>query len=150
MATRLPLFPLGVVLFPGAPLPLHIFEPRYRRMLADCLAGNQRLGLTPTPEGGEGPAAGTIGCGARIHASQTLPDGRSNVVVIGERRFVVESLVEPELPYLVALAEQFADADTMEGSAEEVSSLRRLARGRTPQAGWLQNRNHRRRPEESL
>ncbi|MGH7702468.1 MAG: LON peptidase substrate-binding domain-containing protein, partial [Gemmatimonadales bacterium] len=115
-------------LFPGAPLPLHIFEPRYRRMLADCLAGDQRLGLTPTPAGGEGPAPGAVGCGARIHASQTLPDGRSNIVVIGERRFVVGSLVEPELPYLVALVEQFADEDPMEGGAEEVNSLRRLAR----------------------
>lgn len=128
MATRLPLFPLDAVLFPGAPLPLHIFEPRYRQMLADCLAGDERFGLTPTPEGTEGPAPGAVGCGARIHASQMLPDGRSNIVVIGQQRFVVGSLVEPELPYLVALVEEYADEDPMEGGAEEVSSLRRLAR----------------------
>ena len=48
MPLRLPIFPLGVVLFPGTPLPLHIFEPRYRRMLADCLAGDRRFGITPT------------------------------------------------------------------------------------------------------
>ena len=43
-----PDLPSRVVLFPGTPLPLHIFEPRYRRMLADCLAGDRRFGITPT------------------------------------------------------------------------------------------------------
>ena len=43
MPFRLPIFPLSVVLFPGTPLPLHIFEPRYRRMLSDCLGGDRRF-----------------------------------------------------------------------------------------------------------
>ncbi len=128
MFTRLPIFPLNVVLFPGAPLPLHVFEPRYRQMLADCLAGDERFGLTPTPESGVDPAPGTVGCGARIHASRMLPDGRSNIVVIGEHRFVVGSLVEPELPYLVALVDEFTDEVPIDAGVDQVSSLRRLAR----------------------
>ncbi len=50
----LPLFPLTTVLFPGAPMPLHIFEPRYRQMLADCLEGDRRFGLVPGAAGGAG------------------------------------------------------------------------------------------------
>ena len=46
----LPLFPLPLVLFPGAPLPLHIFEPRYRQMLSDCIAGDSRFGIIYRPE----------------------------------------------------------------------------------------------------
>ena len=55
MPFRLPLFPLSVVLFPGNPLPLHIFEPRYRRMLADCLAADRRFGITPARRGPSHP-----------------------------------------------------------------------------------------------
>src|SRR5438874_725278 len=53
MARELPIFPLPIVLFPGAPQPLHIFEPRYRQLLQDCLAGDRRFGIAyvaPDPQ----------------------------------------------------------------------------------------------------
>jgi len=105
MPSRLPLFPLAVVLFPGEPMPLHIFEPRYRQMLADCLEGDQRFGLTPDPE----PRGGSIGTIARIRAAEPLADGRTNIVVLGERRFVLRALLDEGTPYLVGAVEEFDD-----------------------------------------
>ena len=90
MPFRLPIFPLGVVLFPGTPLPLHIFEPRYRQMLADCLAGDRRFGITPAGTDDELPEPGTVGCIAEVRVNQELPDGRSNIVVLGGERFVLD------------------------------------------------------------
>lgn len=86
----LPLFPLPVVLFPGATLPLHIFEPRYRRMLADCLASDSRFGLIRLPGGVDEPAlpVDTVGCVAEITSVESLPDGRSDILVRGVSRFV--------------------------------------------------------------
>jgi Lon protease-like protein len=61
MSLRLPLFPLGVVLFPGVLLPLHIFEPRYRRLIEDIVAGDRRFGLLLPGIGREAPPAGAVG-----------------------------------------------------------------------------------------
>lgn len=110
-ARRIPLFPLPLVLFPGAPLPLHIFEPRYRQLLADCLGGDRRFGIVFRPEGvpeRELPP-GHVGCVARVESSEPLPDGRSNVLVIGERRFVIERLLAAEAPYYEAMVRDFDD-----------------------------------------
>jgi Lon protease-like protein len=126
MPFRLPIFPLSVVLFPGNPLPLHIFEPRYRRMLADCLAGDRRFGITPVADQSE-PRAGAIGCVAEVRVNQELPDGRSNIVVIGRSRFIVADLLEESLPYLVAMVQAFEDEDGTEPPAEDVDALRELA-----------------------
>src|SRR3954452_104647 len=101
MSTRLPVFPLPVVLFPGTPLPLHIFEPRYRQMLADCLASDRRFGLTPVSGETESPGPGSIGCVAEVRLNQELPDGRSNIVVVGGSRFVVGRILEESTPYLL-------------------------------------------------
>jgi ATP-dependent Lon protease len=109
MSTRLPLFPLSVVLFPGTPLPLHIFEPRYREMLADCLAGDRRFGITPPGALTEAPDAGTVGCMAEVRVNQELPDGRSNVLVLGGDRFVLTALLEESRPYHVAEVQPFDD-----------------------------------------
>src|ERR1041385_8074805 len=87
MPFRLPLFPLKIVLFPGALRPLHIFEPRYRRLLTDVWAGDHRFGLLPPGEHGGLPAPGTIGCVALVRAVPPLGDGRSNIVVSGVCRF---------------------------------------------------------------
>ena len=101
MTTRLPLFPLGVVLFPGASLPLHVFEPRYRQMVADCLAADGRFGLLfrddATPEGEL--AAGTVGCIAEITQHEVLPDSRSNIIVHGRERFAFSGWVDAGTPY---------------------------------------------------
>jgi Lon protease-like protein len=125
MPFRLPIFPLSVVLFPGIPLPLHIFEPRYRRMLADCLETDRRFGITPVASS-DTPAAGAVGCVAEVRVNQELPDGRSNIVVVGHSRFVVSRLLDESLPYLVADVQTFEDDEDSEPSADQTEALRQL------------------------
>ncbi len=93
----LPLFPLpNVVLFPGVPMPLHIFEPRYRAMVADALEGDRRLGMVLLQPGWESdyegrPAIYPIGCSGVIVSAAKLDDGRYNLVLHGlERIRIVE------------------------------------------------------------
>jgi ATP-dependent Lon protease len=126
MPLRLPIFPLGVVLFPGTPLPLHIFEPRYRRMLADCLAGDRRFGITPGGATGELPEPGTVGCIAVVRVNQELPDGRSNIIVLGAERFVLERVVDDPAPYHVALVQPFEDDPGSDPPPDSVTQLREL------------------------
>ena len=126
MPSRLPIFPLSAVLFPGTPLPLHIFEPRYKRMLADCLAADRRFGITPVRAAREVPGPGTVGCVAEVRVNQELPDGRSNIVVLGGTRFVLSQLLDESLPYLVALVQPFEDDPDTEPSAEETAAVRHL------------------------
>lgn len=122
----LPLFPLPLVLFPGVPLPLHIFEPRYREMLADCLAGDRRFGIVFTPEEDTaGPHRGAVGCIAVIQNSEALPDGRSNVIVVGEDRFAIARLVTGIRPYLLGEVVTYGD---VEESPEPLGSLARRLR----------------------
>lgn len=123
MPSRLPLFPLNLVLFPGEPLPLHIFEPRYREMLADCLAGDQCFGITAMIP----PAPGAIGSIARIRATQPLGDGRSNIVVMGERRFALRALLDEDRPYLVGSVEEFDDQPGTAPLPQERAELMSLA-----------------------
>jgi Lon protease-like protein len=100
------------VLFPGVLLPLHIFEPRYREMLADCLAGDRRFGIVyVAEEDAEGPARGAIGCIALIQSSDALPDGRSNILVVGEGRFAIARLVAGARPYLLGEVVTYADIE---------------------------------------
>ena len=120
---RLPLFPLDLVLFPGEPLPLHIFEPRYRELLADCLAADQRFGITASIP----PVPGAIGSIARIRASQPLDDGRSNIVVLGERRFALRALLDEGRSYLVGSVEEFDDQPGTAPLPQERAELMGLA-----------------------
>jgi Lon protease-like protein len=129
MPLRLPIFPLSVVLFPGTPLPLHIFEPRYRRMLADCLAGDRRFGITPTGKDDRMPDAGTVGCIAEIRVNQELPDGRSNIIVFGGERFVLTGAVADATPYYVAMVQTFEDEPGTEPQDESPARLRELFTG---------------------
>ena len=119
---ELPLFPLSVVLFPGVPLPLHIFEPRYRKMLNDIRAGNNLFGLSyfdPSTSEREFPAEGSIGCVAKVTDAQAFPDGRSNILTIGVIRYRIEEYVERGDPYFVVRVSYFEDeADDSEGVAE--------------------------------
>jgi len=90
----IPIFPLpNVVLFPSVFLPLHIFEPRYRQMLTDALRGDRIIGMVLTKEHQkpsiEAPAVYSIGCAGLISHAETLPDGRSNIVLRGLERFRV-------------------------------------------------------------
>jgi len=123
MPSRLPLFSLPIVLFPGEPLPLHIFEPRYRRMVADCLAGDHRFGLTAAVPRGPG----AIGCVARIRMAQPLADGRSNIVVLGERRFALRALLDEDTPYLVGAVDEFDDRPGTAPLPQERAQLLELA-----------------------
>ncbi len=88
---QLPLFPLETVLFPGMPIHLHIFEPRYRQMVNQCLALDQPFGVVLIRRGLEagGPLAEpyTVGCAARITRVERLEDGRMNLTALGEERF---------------------------------------------------------------
>jgi ATP-dependent Lon protease len=136
MPARLPLFPLDVVLFPGELLPLHIFEPRYRQLLSDCLEGDERFGITPAGT----PGPGTIGSVARIRATEPLADGRSNIVVLGEERFGVRALLEEGTPYLVATVELFEDQAGTAPLPAELAELRRLGGDLRTSLGILADR----------
>lgn len=133
---ELPLFPLPIVLFPGVPLPLHIFEPRYRQMLADIRAHDSLFGLSffdETESEGDVPAIGSIGCVAEVTEVQPLPDSRSNILSIGLIRYRLEAYVDRDAPYLVGRVSFFEDdeesAEFPDERAEEVSKLfMRIAR----------------------
>lgn len=89
-ARRLSIFPLGrAILFPRMQLPLHIFEPRYRALVSDAMARDQRIGMIQPREAGEPPALFDMGCIGRIADIQALEDGRFNIVLEGEARFRV-------------------------------------------------------------
>ncbi|GBC94489.1 Lon protease 2 [bacterium HR16] len=100
----LPLFPLHAVLFPGMPLPLHVFEERYRQMMRMVLEQDRQFGVVLIREGKEvgGPAVpyqwGTL---ARITALQNLPDGSMNLWTVGEQRFRIVEIIQHE-PFMVA------------------------------------------------
>jgi len=86
---KIPLFPLDVVLFPGAPLPLHIFEPRYREMIAECVAGNSVFGVVRAQR----DSVTAIGCTAQVvRVLHSYPDGRSDILTQGIDRFEIEQL----------------------------------------------------------
>src|SRR5215217_6338863 len=109
---ELPLFPLPVVLFPGVPLPLHIFEPRYRQMLSDIRLEKNLFGLAyfdTTSAESDAPPAGHVGCVAEVTEVQEFPDGRSNILTLGVIRYRIESYVERGDPYLVAQVSYFED-----------------------------------------
>jgi len=102
-ARELPLFPLNTVLFPSLPLPLHIFEERYKLMIGTCVVTDNLFGVCLIKEGVEvgGPAEPfEIGTVARIAEVERLPDGRMNLMTFGQRRFRLEELIQRE-PYLV-------------------------------------------------
>jgi Lon protease-like protein len=109
----IPVFPLSSVLFPGMPLPLHIFEPRYRQLLDDLSAApaGARFGVlalrsgseTLSPDGSDGlPDVAAIGTLAEILDVERKPDGSSDVLSVGSQRFRVESLIADGKPYLRA------------------------------------------------
>jgi Lon protease-like protein len=104
---KIPLFPLDVVLFPEAPLPLHIFEERYKEMIGLCLRSQSSFGVVRAQR--EGLAI--IGCTARIrHLMHRYDDGRMDILCMGEQRFEIEML-EDTHSYLEAQVDFFDDED---------------------------------------
>ena len=86
MSSLLPLFPLEAVLLPGVPFPLHIFEPRYKEMIEECLAEQTPFGVVRSQDEG----VSEIGCTAEILAvTKKHPDGKLDIVTQGKRRFEV-------------------------------------------------------------
>jgi Lon protease-like protein len=122
------MFPLPLVLFPGVQQPLHIFEPRYRVLLADCLAGDRRFGVVYAaadpahPDDDPVPSPGTIGCVALIQVARPLPDGRSNVLIEGTRRFVLRDWVPSGRPYRAATVDEFDDHAVAGAEADELAT----------------------------
>ena len=117
----LPLFPLDLVLFPGASLPLHIFEPRYREMISECLDRRKSFGIVRAKE--EGVAE--IGCTAEIiTVAKKYPDGRMDIVTEGRERFEVMQ-VNQERSFLQAEVLYLRD-EPGEASAEEIAQAVRL------------------------
>lgn len=125
---ELPIFPLPLVLFPGAPLPLHIFEPRYRQMLVDVRAnGSNVFGVSyfdASESDNEAPPDGHVGCVAEVIEAQMLPDGRSNVMTLGVTRYRLASYVERGDPYLVGRVSFFEDARE-EGDEDDLAEAAR-------------------------
>jgi ATP-dependent Lon protease len=132
----LPIFPLPVVLLPGEIIPLHIFETRYQKMLADIEAGNRLFGLSffePQDADESDPPLGHLGCVAELREVQSIEDGRSNIVVIGLIRYRFEGYVDNGEPYLSGEVSYFEDdqeadeAKLSELSAEVTVLFKRVA-----------------------
>lgn len=106
---EMPMFPLGSVLFPFGPLPLHIFEPRYQQLLNHALEGDRRFGvvlITRGSEVGGGEERAPIGTIAHIEEHQRFDDGRAAVISTGGPRFEVVEWLE-DAPYPRALVREF-------------------------------------------
>jgi Lon protease-like protein len=119
----LALFPLNSVLFPGMPLPLHIFEERYKLMIGRCIEEERPFGVVLIQAGPEvgGPAVPhTVGTTAHIAAVKRLDDGRMNLIAVGQERFHILEVVRQE-PYLVARVEALAD-DTADAAAAALAT----------------------------
>jgi Lon protease-like protein len=111
---RVPVFPLaGALLFPGAQLPLHIFEPRYRAMIRDALASDRLIGMIQPRDEANPPSLFEIGCLGRIATAEELDDGRYNIVLEGLGRFRIAREAEVETPYRQVDADRsgFDDGD---------------------------------------
>jgi Lon protease-like protein len=109
---EIPLFPLPVVLFPGTLLPLHIFEPRYKEMVADVMEGDGTFGLIYHDPDLVGPfmnEVGQVGALAKIRKHQLLPQERSLILVRGMGRFRIVEEIEGDRSYYQARVEEVAD-----------------------------------------
>jgi len=127
----LPIFPLpGAVLLPHALVPLHIFEPRYRKMTKDCEAGLRVLALANIPDdqaAAERPArvAKVIGVGVLARV-EPLPDGRFNIVLRGVRRALIEQELPTGEPYRLVRAVPLDPAPPAEGAGRKAADLKAL------------------------
>ena len=121
MSKLLPIFPLNVVLLPGVPLPLHIFEPRYKEMITECLDQKTQFGVVRSKQ--EGIAE--VGCTAEIMAvTKKYSDGRMDIVTQGRERFEVMQLNQ-ERSFLQAEVLYFQD-ETGSVPAEKINQALKL------------------------
>ncbi|HEX4168490.1 MAG TPA: LON peptidase substrate-binding domain-containing protein [Bryobacteraceae bacterium] len=129
----LPLFPLSFVLLPAMPLPLHIFEERYKEMMGDIIPTQGEFGVVLAKEDG----IVSIGCSALVdRVINRYPDGRLDLLAVGQRRFRIASL-DQEKAYLRAEVDYFNDEDVSDSSPElnrrATDALRLLLRMERPQ-----------------
>jgi Lon protease-like protein len=135
---RIPLFPLEVVLFPGIPLPLHIFEPRYKLMIRHCLEQRQEFGVVLARSKGVAP----VGCTAEIiEVVKEYPDGQMDIITVGDQVFRMIKLVseksyhEADVEFLPERestgAESSSDSDDLLRAYEKCHEL---VYGRPPEA----------------
>jgi Lon protease-like protein len=136
VAETLPLFPLGTVLMPGAPLPLHVFEPRYRQLTIDLVTGavpGKEFGVVAVREGWAPDQDGIdglhrVGCSAELRDVRKLPDGRFDIITKGVRRFRLLELDATSRPYLVGTVAWLPDVDDDHTPTEHLHVLARAAR----------------------
>ena len=127
-----PLFPLDLVLLPHTNVPLHIFEPRYKEMIHDCLQNHWEFGILAV----QGQSVNNIGCTASISdVLNTFPDGRMNILIQGRRRFKIRSL-DQQKSYLRGETE-FLDDDAATPPTEA------LRQPRCSSIGWPGRRGKR-------
>ena len=125
MADDVPMFPLGTVLVPGAYLPLHVFEPRYRALVQACLAGTPEFGVALIERGSEvggGDQRFTTGCVARIVEAVELEDGRYAIGAVGVRRIRILRWL-PDAPYPRAEVEDWPDPEPGPDAAALAASV---------------------------
>jgi Lon protease-like protein len=147
----IPLFPLQTVLLPGTPLPLHIFEPRYRQLTVDLMTGtvpDRRFGVVALAPSHEIEVTSCdqlrpVGCAAVLREAKRLPDGRFDIVTFGERRFRLLAVDSSSAPYLLGAVEWLPDTPALlpgqRDMTDPVGSLARAARAayrRYCQAAW--------------
>ena len=134
------MFPLGMVLVPSMALPLHVFEPRYRALVQDCLGGDREFGVVLIERGSEVGGDDTrsdIGSVARITEAVELPDGRWELATVGVRRLRVRTWL-PDDPYPVAEIDDWPDPEPGPGCAvlaQATVSRLRLALALAAEAG---------------
>ncbi len=118
----IPIFPLSIVQFPGVITPLHIFEPRYRKLMKDILPGDKTFGIIYPGEGkdDELPEIGRVGCTVEVIAHEEQADGRSNILCAGKDRFHLRSWVDGEL-YQQAEVDFFDDDITFDDLVESTA-----------------------------
>ncbi len=142
---RIAVFPLPVVLLPGARMPLHIFEQRYRDMVRDALAADGRFGMVYHDWDRRGPflsEEGCVGTVARITRHKMLEDGRSMILIEGLERFRIVDGIESDALYFEALVSPYTDATVMQGEelafrrGESIALFRRVvdSLGERPEA----------------
>jgi len=123
VADRLRLFPLNAVLFPGAVLNLHIFEPRYKQMVTECIEGGESFGVCLIRDGDEAGDPGVmpyeVGTTAEIGNVTPLENGRYYISTVGRRRFRVERVVARE-PFLTVEVAYLPDDEPEDFSAIDV------------------------------
>ncbi len=124
-STRLRMFPLNTVLFPGAGLSLHIFEPRYRQMIAECLDANEAFGVVLIREGDEAGDPDVqpheVGTTAEIAEVTPLPSGRYHITSTGGRRFRINGVVSRE-PFLLCDVEYLDEAPSNAAEVDRISA----------------------------